>query len=75
MGGLGKHIPAGANERNNRCLLLGNGSVNTPKTIRDNRRRSSLQGPPPGYIRRSFKGAVSCCQEWGQILEMAVEGD
>jgi hypothetical protein len=26
---LGKHIPAGANARNNRRLLLGNDSVNT----------------------------------------------
>jgi hypothetical protein len=41
-------------------LLLDNGSVNTPKTIRDNRRQCSPWVPPRGYITRSFKGAVSC---------------
>jgi hypothetical protein len=41
-------------------LLLGNGSVNTPKIIRDNRRRCFPCGPARGYIRVSSKGAVSC---------------
>jgi hypothetical protein len=31
------------------CLLLGNGSVNTPKTVRDNRRLRLPWGPPRGY--------------------------
>jgi hypothetical protein len=59
---LGKHIPAGSNARNNKTLL-GNGSVNTPKTIRDNRTRCFPWGPPRGYITRSSKGAVSCFQK------------
>jgi hypothetical protein len=41
-------------------LLLGNGSVNTLETIRDNRRRCVPWGPPRGYITGSSKGAVSC---------------
>jgi hypothetical protein len=56
---LGKHIPAKANARKIGRLLLGNGSVNTPKTIRNNRRCFSW-GPPRGYITGSSKGAVSC---------------
>jgi hypothetical protein len=43
-------------------LLIGNGSINTPKTIRDNRRRCFLWGPPRCYITGSAKGAVSCQQ-------------
>jgi hypothetical protein len=43
-------------------LLLDNGSVNTPKTIRDNKGRCFPRGPPRGYITRSSKGARSCCQ-------------
>jgi hypothetical protein len=39
-------------------LLLGNGSVNTPKTIQDNRTRCFPWAPPRGYITRSSKGAV-----------------
>jgi hypothetical protein len=42
-----------------RRRLLGNSSVNTPKTIRDNRRYFPW-GPPLGYITRSSKGAVNC---------------
>jgi hypothetical protein len=34
------------------CLLLGNGSLNMTKTIRDNRRRCFLSGPPWSYITR-----------------------
>jgi hypothetical protein len=41
-------------------LLLSKGSVNTPKTIRDNRRRCFPWGPSRSYIRVSSKGAVSC---------------
>jgi hypothetical protein len=52
-------------------LLLGNGSVQTPETIRDNRRRCFLWCPPRGYITRRSKGAVSC-RESGRILEMAI---
>jgi hypothetical protein len=55
-------------------LLLGNESVNTPKTIRDNRRRFFPWDPPRGFITRSTKGTVSC-RELRQVLEMAVEGD
>jgi hypothetical protein len=40
--------------------LLGNGWVNTPKNIRDNRRRCFPWGPPRGYIAWSSKGAVNC---------------
>jgi hypothetical protein len=39
-------------------ILLGNGLVNTPKTIRDNRRRCFPWVPPRGYITGSSKGAV-----------------
>jgi hypothetical protein len=46
-----------------RRLLPGNGSVNTPKTIRDNRRRCFPWGPPRGYITGSSKGTVSWCQK------------
>jgi hypothetical protein len=41
-------------------ILLRNGSVNIPKTIRDNRRRCFPCGSPRGYITGSSKGAVSC---------------
>jgi hypothetical protein len=41
-------------------LLLGSGSVNTPKTIWDSKRQNFSWGPPRGYIKRSFKGAASC---------------
>jgi hypothetical protein len=41
-------------------LLLSNGTVNTPKTVRGNRRRCCKWGPPQGYTMRSSKGAVSC---------------
>jgi hypothetical protein len=39
-------------------LSLGNGSGNTPKTIRDNRRRCFAWGPPQGYITGSSKGTA-----------------
>jgi hypothetical protein len=74
------------------CLLLGNGSVNTPKIIRRNRGWYFPWGPPQGYITGSSKRAVSfvrswacsveeefncvsCCQELGRVLEIAVERD
>jgi hypothetical protein len=41
-------------------LLLSNRSVNTPKIIRDHRRRCFYWGPPQGYITGSSKVAVSC---------------
>jgi hypothetical protein len=41
-------------------ILLGNGSVITPKTIRDNRRRCLPWDPPLSYITGSSRGAVSC---------------
>jgi hypothetical protein len=41
-------------------LLLNNGSVNTPKTIRNNRKRCFLWGTPRRYITGSSKRAVSC---------------
>jgi hypothetical protein len=41
-------------------LLIGNGLVNTPKTIRDNRKRCFLWGPPWGNITGSSMGTVSC---------------
>jgi hypothetical protein len=68
---FGKHISAGTNARR---LLLGNGSVNTPKTIWGNRRQCFRWDPPRGYITTSSKGAVSC-RELSRVLEMAVEGD
>jgi hypothetical protein len=46
-----------------RRLLLGNGSLNTPKITRDNRRRCFPWGLPRGYITRSSKGAVGCYQK------------
>jgi hypothetical protein len=67
--------------------LLGKGSVNTPKIIRDNRSWCLPWGPPQGYTTKSSKVAVSCCQklrefiwvccfqEFGTVLEMVVEGD
>jgi hypothetical protein len=42
------------------CLLLGNGSVKTPKTIRDNKRQRFPWGPLWGYIMRSSTRADSC---------------
>jgi hypothetical protein len=42
------------------CLLLGNGSVNTPKTIQDNRRWRVPWDLPQGSITRSLERAVSC---------------
>jgi hypothetical protein len=72
-------------------LFLGNRSVKTPKTIKDNRRRCFPWGPPRGYITNSSREQlvvvrsldiwdeeliwVSCCQEFGRILQMAVQGD
>jgi hypothetical protein len=44
-------------------LFLNNGPVNMPKTIRDTRRRCFPWGPLRGYITRSSKGVVSCCQK------------
>jgi hypothetical protein len=44
-------------------LLLRKESVNTPKTIRDNRRLRFPWGPPRGYITRSSKGTVRRCQK------------
>jgi hypothetical protein len=41
-------------------ILLGNGSVNTPKTIRYSRRRRFPWGPPQGYITGNSEGAVGC---------------
>jgi hypothetical protein len=35
-------------------LLIGNGSINTPKTVRDYRRRCFPSGPPRGYIPGSY---------------------
>jgi hypothetical protein len=70
-------------------LLLGNCSVNTPKTIRDNI-RCFPWGPLLCCITRSSKGAVSCqklrefsckrvhsmsCQKLNRVLKMAVEDD
>jgi hypothetical protein len=54
-------------------LLLGNGSVNTPKTVRDNRPRCFMWGSPRVYITGSSKGAVTCCQKlteftWRRVL-------
>jgi hypothetical protein len=43
--------------------LLCNGSVNTLKTIWDNRRLCFPWGPPRGYITRNSKGGVSCYQK------------
>jgi hypothetical protein len=43
-------------------LLLGTELVNTPETIRGNRRRCFPWGPPRNYIKGNSKGAVSCCQ-------------
>jgi hypothetical protein len=40
------------------CTNFATGSVNTPKTIRDNRRRYFLWDPPRGYIMRSSEEAV-----------------
>jgi hypothetical protein len=50
-------------------LLLGNGSVNTPKTIRDNRRRCFPWGPPRVYITRSSKGAEVVVRSWETSVE------
>jgi hypothetical protein len=41
-------------------LLLGNGVFNTPKIIRDNRRRRFPWGSLRGCITGSSKGALSC---------------
>jgi hypothetical protein len=49
-------------------LLLGNGSVNTPKTIRDNIRRCFPWSPPRGYITKSRKGEVNSCQKLREFL-------
>jgi hypothetical protein len=79
-------FPPGPTRSKVEHLLLGKGSVNTPKTIRDNRIRRFPWVPPRGYITGSSKGAVTCqklrefnwvrcCPELGRVLEMAVEGD
>jgi hypothetical protein len=54
-------------------LLLGNGSVTTPKTILENRGWCLPWGPSRGYITRSSKRAVNCCREFGRVPELAVE--
>jgi hypothetical protein len=71
---LGKHIPAGANASNDRISTARQRSVNTPKTIRDNRRSCFPWGSPRDYITGSSKGS-SYCRELGRVLEMAVEGN
>jgi hypothetical protein len=50
--------------RNIGRLLLVNGSVNTPKTIRDNRRQCFPCGPLRGYITRSSKGTGVVVENW-----------
>jgi hypothetical protein len=52
-------LPREATRATIRRLLLGNGSVNTPKTIRDDR-RCFPWGPPWGYMTIISKGAASC---------------
>jgi hypothetical protein len=70
---FGKYIPARAKERANiGRLLLSDKSVNTPKTIRDNRKWCFPWGPPRGYITRSSKGAVVCCQK---LRDGSISGD
>jgi hypothetical protein len=59
---LGKHILAEPTLATIGRLLLENGSVNTPKTIWDNRRRRFPWSPPRGYVTSRFEGAVSCCR-------------
>jgi hypothetical protein len=70
-------------------LLLGNGSVSIHRTVRDNRRRCFPRSPYRSYITGSLEGAVVVrswessveefiwvsCQEFGRVLEMAVEDD
>jgi hypothetical protein len=84
---LGKNtFPRGPTRATIGRILRRNGSVNTLKTIRDNRRRCFLWRPPQGHITGSSKGAVrchklrdficvSCCRELGRVLEMAVGGN
>jgi hypothetical protein len=49
-------------------LLLGNGPVNTPKTIWNNRRRCLPWGPTRGCITKSSKEAVSGCQKLREFI-------
>jgi hypothetical protein len=72
---LGKHIPRDPTRSTTGRLLLDNGSVNTLKTIRYDRRQCFPWGPPRAYITGSSKGAVSCFQELSRVLERAVKGD
>jgi hypothetical protein len=59
------------------CLLLGNGSVNMPKTIRDKRRRGFPRGPPRSYITRSSREQLVVAKNWessvGEEFESVVE--
>jgi hypothetical protein len=71
---LSKHIPAEPTRAVIGRLFLGNGSVNMPKTIWDNRRRCFPWGPPQGYITWSSKGAASY-RKLGRVLETALEDD
>jgi hypothetical protein len=57
---LGKNSPTEPTCATTGRLLLGNGSVNTSKTIRDNIRGCFPWGPPRENITRSSKGEVSC---------------
>jgi hypothetical protein len=88
---LGKHIPREPTRTTIGRLLLGNGSVNTHKIIRGNRRRCFPRASPLDYITESSEGAavvgsgessveeafiwVSYCREFRRVLEMAVQGD
>jgi hypothetical protein len=61
-------FPPKANAHNNRCLLLGSGSVNTPETIRDNRRRCFPWGPCKVVINNnSIEQHRVSCQELSRV--------
>jgi hypothetical protein len=50
-------------------LLLGNRSVNTSKTIRDNRRFCFPWGAPRGYITKSSKWSLVVVRSWESSVE------
>jgi hypothetical protein len=87
---LGKHIPAGANARNNWTSAAMQRVIKQVFSTRE--RLCFLRGPFRGVIKgqrksfelvvRSWQSSVEeefiwmiCCQELGRVLEMAVEGD
>jgi hypothetical protein len=69
---LDDHIPREPTRATIGRILLGNGSVNTRKTIRDKRRWCFSWGPPQGYIKEVPKEQLVAVRCWESSFECVV---